>query len=268
MIALVVENEHEHIETIRLQLEEHHVECVVATTLEEAVTALDDVGFDFVILDLGFPRRAGELDEPKLGYEFLTMLRSRWSREDLFVLVLTGASDKLETAVSTLDLKGNAYVARHDLVEFRSKLAAAVLEAQKWQKRRGEEDPRLFVRSWKHATILLGNKKKVWAVTSNGKRRLVAPPSDALLETLARLAIEDPAVGVEPGLGSGSRTRGSRLSDWADEVFRCEVGGRAFSTRGGRILAILKVKQARDPAERDDWEQSRRSRRLGHRKKG
>ncbi len=259
LVALVVENEPEHVETIRFHLEEHDVKSIVAGTLEEATAAFKTEGFDFVILDLGFPRRAGEVDEPKLGYEFLATLRSKRSREDLFVLVLTGASNKLEAAVSTLDLKGNAYVARHDLVEFRSKLATAVLEAQKWRKRRGDDDSRLIVRSWKDAKILLGNNKKVYAQTSTGKRREIRPPSNKLLETLARLAIADAAEGVEPPLGTGTRTRCTRLSNWIDEfAFRCEGGGRAFVTRTGRIVAILKVSQALDPAQRDDWEQGRR----------
>lgn len=267
LVALVVENERQHVETIEIQLEEHNVASIVATNLEEATKVLEEGGFDFVILDLGFPRRAGELEEPKLGYEFLARLRAGASREDMFVLVLTGTSNMLEAAVSTLDMKGNAYVARHDLVGLRSKLATAILEAGKSRKRRGDDDPRLVVRSWKEATVLLGNKKKVWAMNPSKRRREVKPPGDKLLFTLAQLAIADPAVGVDPGLGAGSRSRCSRLSDWADQAFRCQAGGRAFVTQGGRIIATLRVRQARDPAERDEWEQRRRSHRPSRRGK-
>lgn len=263
LVALVVEDTGDHVKTICAKLEDKHVDAIVARTYDEAIDEIAREEFDFVILDLGLPRRAGEPVEDDLGYEVLDKLRLKWSnREDLFVLVLTGAQDKLRTVTSVLDMRGNAYVARNDVVELQAKLAIAIVEAGKWRDRRGDE--RLVVARWREAKVVVGKDRTVHAETASGKRREVDAPGRALLGVLGKLALDPAGAGVDldhGGRGTKAKTYGSRLSDWADVVFRCVAGGRAFESRGGRIFAHLKVSLATDLADRDEFEQLLRRRR-------
>jgi CheY-like chemotaxis protein len=263
LVALVVEDTGEHVETICAKLEDRHVDAIVARTYDEAIDEIAREEFDFVILDLGLPRHAGDPVEDDLGYEVLDKLRLKWSnREDLFVLVLTGAQDKLKTVKSVLDMKGNAYVARHDVVELQGKLAIAIVEAGKWRDRRGDE--RLVIPGWREAKVVIGKDRTVHAQTASGKRREAAAPGDTLLEILGKLALDSAGAGVDldlGGPGTKAKTYSSRLSDWADLVFRCIAGGRAFESRGGRIFAHVKVSLGTDLADRDEFEQRLRRRR-------
>lgn len=264
LVALVVEDTGDHVDTICAKLEDMHVDTIVARTYIEAIDEIAREEFDFVILDLGLPRDAGEPIEDDLGYEVLDKLRLKWSREDLFVLVLTGAQDKLRTVKAVLDMKGNAYVARHDVVELQAKLAIAIVEAGKWRDRRGDE--RVVVARWREAKVVIGKDEAVDVQTASGKRRHADSPGDTLLEILGKLALDSAGAGVDldfGGRGTKAKTYSSRLSAWADEMFRCVAGGRAFESRGGRIFAHLKVSLATDLADRDEFEQLlRRRRRL------
>jgi len=256
LVALVVEDDPEHLKGIRARLEDRNVDAISVGSLAEAMEAMDDGGFDFVILDLGLPRRLGDDPEADVGYEVLEALRLRWSREDLFVLVLTAAPDKFKVVTSVLHMKGNAYAPRFDVRELQVRLAEAIVAATQWRTRRG--DLRLVIATWNDGKVLIGNHRDRMYAVVDGKRRLIGPPSEALHETLARLVYADRVEGLDLGTSSRAKSQASRLSDWADQAFRCEAGGQAFVSRSTSVVAKIKVALAKDPAERSDYTDRRR----------
>lgn len=260
LVALVIEDDPEHIETLRLLLEARHVEPIFARSHAEAMARIrkTDCVFDFVILDLGLPRHVGEPAESQLGWSLLDPLRLRAPRDDLYVLVLTATADRLKTYDTVLDKKGNAYVPRDDFVALEEKLAKAITEAGAWRARRTDE--RLVVQDWSDAKLLIVSKDEIHAVGAQ-KRRTVEDPGPELLNILVQLSYAaDPKAGEE--VGAWARSHAHRLSAWAKKLFRCAGKGRPFVSRGTRVVAKLTICPLQDPASRDAFEQ--RLRRTQH----
>jgi CheY-like chemotaxis protein len=265
LVALVIEDHPEHVRTICAHLERQSVDALVARSADEARTAMASDVFDFVILDLGLPERVGEQVRDDLGWTVLEALRDRWTREELFVLVLTTAPDQLKTLRDVLSNKGNAYAARHEEREFEGGLSRALEAGRK--RRDGRVDDRLVVTSWSEARIIIDTNDELLAENATSRRRSIERPrGDVLRRVLGRLALADAdpvdrSTGVSfddlPDAGP-AKTYAFRLSRWAERFFRGPEAARPFTSQGGRVIAHLRLSHAMDPAQRDLWKERRR----------
>jgi DNA-binding response OmpR family regulator len=97
---LLVEDDLFLAEQLRRLLEEHHHQCLVAHTAEQALQTITQQSVDLIILDLGLP----DVD----GIDLCRRLRSRWTMP---VLILTARSDALDKVVG-LEVGADDYLTK------------------------------------------------------------------------------------------------------------------------------------------------------------
>ena len=111
--ALVIEDDSTIADVLRMKLEREGHEVTVAPNQREAYHLVDEVAFDFALLDLRLPTHEGDMSpHVQVGFDILAHIRERFAPDKLPVIVMTAYEETSQTAVRVLKAGANDYITK------------------------------------------------------------------------------------------------------------------------------------------------------------
>lgn len=152
-------------------------ELTAASSLEEAVAALDQGPFDLVVMDLCIPVRAGRIARAEHGYELERQVRARLPRGETYLIVVTGVGLGAMDSSRAHDHGCDAYVLKGDWERLTAKLAEGEAQAHARVRPAGTKRTKtalpLKAKTWQDCSILLGSP--ITARIRSGSSAIVEP---------------------------------------------------------------------------------------------
>lgn len=109
-VALVIDNDDEVLQELKNMLESLGHQCSCASTQEEAERILAKQGFCYVLLDLELPVSPNQIPKIQVGFNLLEVIRARYSKDKLPVIVITAHGKGHEYPVRAFKMGADDYV--------------------------------------------------------------------------------------------------------------------------------------------------------------